>query len=103
MAFRNVISTLMPNGEEIMGPTVMLWHYPNNDMMNGSLLTVESNHFCVLKSRGRDPERLRDRAVSGRDAAKVLFRLASAGVLRRASPWQYEALYINRAKLVVKT
>ncbi len=49
---RNVISTLGDNGEEVMGPEVLLWHYPNNDIMNGSLLTVESNHFCVLKSRG---------------------------------------------------
>ena len=31
-----------------MGPTILLWHYPNNDIMNGSLLTVESNHFYVF-------------------------------------------------------
>src|SRR2546423_14562398 len=49
---RSVISTLTDNGEEVMGPEVLLWHYPNNDIVNGSLLTVESNHFCVLKSRG---------------------------------------------------
>ncbi len=35
-----------------MGPYVLMWHYPNNDIMNGSSLTVESNQFCVLKSRG---------------------------------------------------
>lgn len=52
MAIRNVISTLTSTGEEIMGPDVLLYHYPGNDIMNGSLLTVESNHFCVLKSRG---------------------------------------------------
>src|SRR2546430_6269007 len=49
---RSVISTLTDNGEEIMGPEILLWHYPHNDIVNGSLLTVESNHFCVLKSRG---------------------------------------------------
>src|SRR5438034_5733049 len=49
---RNVISTLTDNGEEVMGPEILLWHYPENNIMNGSLLTVESNHFCVLKSRG---------------------------------------------------
>src|SRR5258708_38124818 len=47
-----VISTLTANGEEVMGPEILLWHYPGNDIMNNSLLTVESNHFCVLKSRG---------------------------------------------------
>src|SRR5256885_16805088 len=50
--FSNVISTLTPDGEEVMGPEILLWHYPNNSILNGSLLTVESNHFCVLKSRG---------------------------------------------------
>jgi hypothetical protein len=35
-----------------MGPGILMYHYPGSDIMNGSLLTVESNHFCVLKSRG---------------------------------------------------
>ena len=52
MAVRNVISTLTQDGTEVMGPGVLRYHYPGNDIMNGSLLTVESNHFCVLKSRG---------------------------------------------------
>ena len=49
---RAVISTLMNNGREVMRPDVLMWHYPNNDIMSGSLLTVESNQFCVLKSHG---------------------------------------------------
>ena len=49
---RNVISTMGPNGEEMLGPELLLWHYPDSSIVNGSLLTVESNHFCVLKSRG---------------------------------------------------
>jgi membrane protease subunit (stomatin/prohibitin family) len=52
MPMRNVISTLNQDGTEVMGPGVLMYHYPGNDIMNGSLLTVESNHFCVLKSRG---------------------------------------------------
>ncbi len=52
MAFRNVISTLADDGKEILGPDVLLFHHPGNDVQNGSLLTVESNAFCVLKSRG---------------------------------------------------
>ncbi|HTW05860.1 MAG TPA: hypothetical protein VMF87_36580, partial [Streptosporangiaceae bacterium] len=52
MALRNVISTLNHDGTEVMGPGILMYHYPNNDIMNGSLLTVENNHFCVLKSRG---------------------------------------------------
>jgi hypothetical protein len=53
---RAVISTLMNDGREVMRPDVLMWHYPNNDIMNGSLLTVESNQFCLLKSHGCRPE-----------------------------------------------
>ena len=49
---RGVISTLTNDGQEVMGPGVLVWHYPDNSIVNNSLLTVESNHFCVLKSRG---------------------------------------------------
>src|SRR5689334_5784116 len=100
---RSVISTLTDNGEEIMGPEVLLWHYPNNDIVNGSLLTVESNHFCVLKSRGailnvyetgQYPVETPDHPILGN------FQQAFFG---GQSPWQYEALYVNRAKLVIKT
>ena len=52
MSIRNVVSTLDANGREVMGPGILLYHYPDPNIMNGSLITVESNHFCVLKSRG---------------------------------------------------
>lgn len=45
---RSVISTLLPIGQAVTGPNVLLWHYPNNDIMNGSLLAVEGDQFCVL-------------------------------------------------------
>lgn len=100
---RNVISTLTDQGEEVMGPEVLMWHYPDNSIMNGSLLTVESNHFCVLKSRGailnvyetgQYPVQTTDRPIVGS------IQQAFYG---GQSPWQFEAIYINRAKLVVKT
>ncbi|HLY54281.1 MAG TPA: SPFH domain-containing protein [Stellaceae bacterium] len=99
---RSVISTLADNGEEIMGPGILLWHYPDNSIVNNSLLTVESNHFCVLKSRGailnvydtgQYPVQTPDKPILGS------FTVAFFG---GQSPWQYEALYINRAKMVVK-
>ena len=49
---RGVISTLTSDGKEVMGPDILMYHYPDNSIVSGSLLTVESNHFCVLKSRG---------------------------------------------------
>src|SRR5260370_7309300 len=100
---RNVISTLSPEGEEIMGPEVLLWHYPDNSIMNGSLLTVESNHFSVLKSRGA----ILNVYETGQFPIQTPDR-PPIGSIQQAfyggqSPWQFEVLYINRAKLVLKT
>jgi membrane protease subunit (stomatin/prohibitin family) len=100
---RNVISTLGDNGEEIMGPEVLLWHYPNNNIMNGSLLTVESNHFCVLKSRGAILNVYETGQYTVQTPDRPLFGSMQQAFYGGQSPWQYEALYINRAKLVVKT
>lgn len=99
---RTVISTLGSDGREIMGPGILLWHYPENSIVNNSLLTVESNHFCVLKARGailnvydtgQYPVTTPDRPILGS------FTQAFFG---GQSPWQYEAIYVNRAKMVVK-
>jgi membrane protease subunit (stomatin/prohibitin family) len=100
---RNVISTLGDNGEEIMGPEVLLWHYPNNNIMNGSLLTVESNHFCVLKSRGAILNVYETGQYTVQTPDRPLFGSMQQAFYGGQSPWQYEVLYINRAKLVVKT
>jgi membrane protease subunit (stomatin/prohibitin family) len=100
---RNVISTLSEHGEEIMGPEVLLWHYPNNDIMNGSLLTVESNHFCVLKSRGAILNVYETGQYTVQTPDRPIFGSMQQAFYGGQSPWQYEALYINRAKLVLKT
>src|SRR5438270_1979524 len=100
---RNVISTLTDNGEEVMGPEILLWHYPNNDILNGSLLTVESNHFCVLKSRGAILQVYETGQYPVPPPDRPLFGSFQQPFYGGQSPWQYEALYINRAKLVLKT
>ncbi len=97
---RNVISTLTNDGQEILGPDLVMWHYPSNDIINGSLLTVESNHFCVLKSRGA----ILNVYETGQYTVETPQRLITGSIQQAffggVSPWQYEALYINRAKLV---
>jgi membrane protease subunit (stomatin/prohibitin family) len=98
---RSVISTLDPSGQEVMGPNVLLWHYPNNDIVNGSLLTVESNHFCVLKSRGAIINVYETGQYPIDTPQSVLFGSIQQAFYGGQSPWQYEALYVNRAKLVV--
>jgi len=100
---RQVISTLTQDGEEIMGPETLLWHYPYNDIVNGSLLTVESNHFCVLKSRGAILAVYETGQYPIQTPQKILFGSIQQAFYGGQSPWQYEAIYINRAKLVIKT
>src|SRR5919202_3803001 len=101
--FRNVISTLNPNGEEIMGREVLLYHHPGNDIVNGSLLIVESKHFCVLKSRGAILNVYETGQYTIQTPDRPIFGSMQQAFYGGQSPWQYEALYINRAKLVVKT
>jgi len=100
---RNVISTLTDNGEEMMGPEILLWHYPENNIMNGSLLTVESNHFCVLKSRGAILNVYETGQFPVQTTDRPLFGSVQQAFYGGQSPWQFEALYINRSKLVLKT
>ncbi|HET8913555.1 MAG TPA: SPFH domain-containing protein [Ktedonobacteraceae bacterium] len=100
---RNVISTLSANGEEVMGPEILLWHYPDNNIMNGSLLTVESNHFCVLKSRGAILNVYETGQFPIQTPDRPLIGSIQQAFYGSQSPWQYEVLYINRAKLVIKT
>jgi membrane protease subunit (stomatin/prohibitin family) len=100
---RNVISTMGPNGEEMLGPDLLLWHYPDSSIMNGSLLTVESNHFCVLKSRGAILNVYETGQYTVQTPDRPLFGSMQQAFYGGQSPWQYEALYINRAKLVLKT
>jgi membrane protease subunit (stomatin/prohibitin family) len=103
MAVRNVISTLTQDGTEVMGPGVLMYHYPGNDIMNGSLLTVESNHFCVLKSRGAILNVYETGQYPVETPQRPLIGSFQPAFYGGQSPWQYEALFIARAKSVVKT
>ena len=103
VGIRNVISTLSPNGHEIMGPNVLMYHHPESSIVSGSLLTVESNHFCVLKARGAILNVYETGQYSVVTPDKPLIGSFTQSFFGGASPWQYEALYINRTKMVIKT
>ena len=102
MALMTVISTLDNNGMEVMGPEILIYHYPSASIVSGSLLTVESNHFCVLKSRGMilNVYEMGQYPVTTGD--KPIIGSMVQGFFGGQSPWQFEALYVNRAKLVVR-
>jgi membrane protease subunit (stomatin/prohibitin family) len=102
MAGRSVISTLNPDGTEVLGPGVLLYHYPGNDIVNGSLLTVESNHFCVLKSRGVILNVYETGQYPVEPPQRPLLGSFQQTFYSGQAPWQYEALFVSRAKSVAK-
>jgi membrane protease subunit (stomatin/prohibitin family) len=99
---RSVISTLGNDGRELMGPGIVAWHYPDNAIISGTLLTVESNHFCVLKSRGAILNVYDTGQYSVTTPDKPILGSFTVAFFGGQSPWQYEAIYVNRAKMVVK-
>jgi len=99
---RQVISTLTNDGTEVMGLGVLVWHYPDSSIVNNSLLTVESNHFCVLKARGAILNVYDTGQYPVTTPDKPLLGSFTQAFFGGQSPWQYEALYVNRAKMVVK-
>ena len=102
MAVRNVISTLNTDGTEVMGPGILMYHHPGNDIVNGSLLTVESNHFCVLKSRGAILNVYETGQYPVETPQHPLLGSFQQAFYSGQSPWQYEALFVSRAKSVAK-
>ncbi|MGH7941566.1 MAG: SPFH domain-containing protein [Limisphaerales bacterium] len=102
-AIRGVISTLTSDGKEAMGPDILMYHYPDNSIVSGTLLTVESNHFAVLKSRGAVLDIYETGQFPIQTPDKPLLGSFTQAFFGGQSPWQYEVLYVNRTKMVVKT
>jgi membrane protease subunit (stomatin/prohibitin family) len=99
---RSVISTLNNEGREVMEPGIVLYHYPQNDIVSGSLLTVESNHFCVLKSRGAILNVYEGGQFTISTPDKPILGSIQQAFFSGQSPWQYEVLYLSRAKQIVR-
>jgi membrane protease subunit (stomatin/prohibitin family) len=85
-----------------MGPGVLMYHYPSPDIMNGSLLTVENNHICVLKSRGAILNVYESGQYPVETPQRVLLGNIQQAFYGGQSPWQYEVLFVSRAKSVAK-
>ncbi|WP_027796041.1 SPFH domain-containing protein [Paraburkholderia acidipaludis] len=99
---RQVISTLDNQGRDVMGLDTLAWKYPDSSIVSGSLLTVESNHFCVLKSRGAvlDVYETGQHQVITPD--KPILGNIVQGFFSGSSPWQYETIYVQRSKLLAQ-
>lgn len=99
---RQVITTLQSDGSDALGTRTVAYKIADESIVSGSLLTVESNHFCVLKSRGAvlDVYETGQYAIETPD--KPLIGSIAKGFFGGASPWVYEVIYINRSKLLVR-
>jgi RND superfamily putative drug exporter len=99
---RSVIWTRTAVGKEIMGPDILLWCYPEKHIVDGSMLIVKSNQFCILKGRdtilnvyeaGQHKIQTPDDPLS--DSTQLTFN-------GEPIPLEYEVIYINRAQLAVQ-
>jgi membrane protease subunit (stomatin/prohibitin family) len=95
-----VITALDRNGQDPLNLNTILWKVPIDSIVNGSLLTVESNHFAVLKSRGAILEVYETGQFTVTTPEHPLFGSFQRAFFQGQSPWQYEVIYINRSKLV---
>ena len=100
---RQVITSLQRDGTDMLGTKVLAVKIVDESIVSGSLLTVESNHFCVLKSRGAvlDVYETGQYALTTPD--KPLVGSIVQGFFGGTSPWVYEVIYINRSKLLVRS
>ena len=102
---RSVITTLDDHGRDVMGLKTVAWKFPETKFVSGSLLTVESTHFAIMKQRGavlnkydtgQYPIETPDKPLLG----KLVQGMFGGGT--DSNPWQMEIIYLQRAKLKIQ-
>ncbi len=100
---RQVITSLQRDGTDMLGTRSLAVKIADESIVSGSLLTVESNHFCVLKSRGAVLNVYETGQYALTTPDKPLLGSIAQGFFGGSSPWVFEVIYINRAKLLVRS
>ena len=100
---RQVITSLGRDGTDLLGSKNIAVKIVDDSIVSGSLLTVESNHFCVLKSRGAVLNVYETGQYALVTPDKPLLGSVVQGFFGGASPWVYEVIYINRSKLLIRS
>jgi membrane protease subunit (stomatin/prohibitin family) len=100
---RQVITSLQRDGTDMLGTKSLAVKIADDSIVSGSLLTVESNHFCVLKSRGAVLNVYETGQYALVTPDKPLVGSFVQGFFGGNSPWVYEVIYINRSKLLVRS
>src|ERR1700761_3624176 len=99
---RQVITSLNRDGSNLLGTKRLAVKIADESIVSGSLLTVESNEFCVLKSRGAVLNVYDTGQYALTTPDKPILGSIAQGFFGGSSPWVYEVLYINRSKLLVR-
>jgi len=100
---RQVITSLGRDGTDLLGTKSLAIKIVDESIVSGSLLTVESNHFCVLKSRGAVLNVYETGQYALQTPDKPLLGSINQSFFGGASPWVFEVIYINRAKLLIRS
>ena len=100
---RQVITSLQRDGTDMLGTKNIAIKIIDESIVSGSLLTVESNHFCVLKSRGAVLNVYETGQFALTTPDKPLVGSIVQGFFGGASPWVYEVIYVNRSKLLIRS
>src|ERR1700745_672471 len=100
---RQVITSLQRDGSDMLGTKSLAIKIADESIVSGSLLTVESNHFCVLKSRGAVLNVYETGQYALTTPDKPLLGSIAQGFFGGSSPWVYEVIYINRSKLLIRS
>lgn len=100
---RQVITSLQRDGTDMLGTKSLAVKIIDESIVSGSLLTVESNHFCVLKSRGAVLNVYETGQYALTTPDKPLLGSIAQGFFGGSSPWVFEVIYINRSKLLVRS
>lgn len=100
---RQVITSLLSDGTDMLGTKVLAVKIADESIVSGSLLTVESNHFCVLKSRGAVLNVYETGQYALTTPDKPLLGSIAQGFFGGNSPWVFEVIYVNRSKLLVRS
>ena len=100
---RQVITSLNRDGSNLLGSARVAIRIADENITSGSLLTVESNEFCVLKARGAVLNIYETGQYALTTPDKPLVGSIVQGFFGGNSPWVYEVIYINRSKLLIRS
>ncbi|TGQ03757.1 hypothetical protein EN858_33760, partial [Mesorhizobium sp. M4B.F.Ca.ET.215.01.1.1] len=86
---RQVITSLQRDGTDALGTRTVAMKIVDESIVSGSLLTVESNHFCILKSRGAVLNVYETGQYALQTPDKPLVGSVVQGFFGGSSPWVY--------------